>query len=110
RAHLLPGDEYLARGRRVEPAEQVQQRALARARRTDDRDGLARADLEIQPVEHMRPQRPFRIGLAQPVRLQHHLARLPAPGSLLPSVTHTSTPPPVPSAPRARPGKSWPRT
>ena len=41
RAHLLAGDVDLARGRRVEAAEQVQQRALAGAGRAEDRDGLA---------------------------------------------------------------------
>ena len=45
-------DEHLAGGRRVEPAEQVQQRALARARRADDRDALAARNVEIDAQQH----------------------------------------------------------
>ena len=36
----------------IQPAQQVQERALADARRADDRDHLARVDLQIEIAEH----------------------------------------------------------
>ena len=66
---LLAGDEDLARGRRVEAAEQVQQRALAGAGRAEDRDGLA-----LAPPTSRRPSNtcvrslPSRVGLAPGLR------------------------------------------
>mgnify|MGYP003694099335 CR=1 FL=1 len=43
RRSAAPSTRDLARGRRVEAAQQMQQRALARARSADDRDPLAAA-------------------------------------------------------------------
>ena len=42
-----------ARGRRLEAAEQMQQRALARARRADDGERLAAPDLEVDALQHV---------------------------------------------------------
>src|SRR5690606_20198628 len=41
------------RGRAVEAAEQVHQRRLAAARRTHDRDVLARVDLQVDPAQRV---------------------------------------------------------
>ena len=41
---VLPGDQHLARGRRLEQARDVQERRLARARLADQRHDLARVD------------------------------------------------------------------
>ena len=55
--HALPADLDRPAVRAIEPAEQVQQRRLARARAPEHRDDLARGDLEIRAVEHA-PRRP----------------------------------------------------
>ena len=47
----VAGDRHLARVRHVQPAKQVKQRALALARRADDRDQLARVDGEVDAVD-----------------------------------------------------------
>ncbi len=47
----------------VEPAHHVQQRALADARRADDREHLALLDLEIEAAQHVDPRRRRRIRL-----------------------------------------------
>ncbi len=49
------GDGDRAARRPVEPGDQVQQRRLAAARRSHDRDGFARPDLEADPVERRTP-------------------------------------------------------
>ena len=48
---VVPGDADGARGGAVERADQVEQRALARARGSDDGDHLTRLDLDADPVE-----------------------------------------------------------
>ena len=45
-------DRHPALVRRIQPQDQIQQRALARAARTDDGDGLADIELEREIVEH----------------------------------------------------------
>jgi hypothetical protein len=65
--------EHLPRGRRVEAAEQMQQRRLARARATHDGDALAATDLEIDTLQHRHRLRAL-IGLPQPVAGDHRLA------------------------------------
>ena len=47
-----PVDQYTAGGWSVERAEQMQQRALPRTTRADDRNHLAPDDLQIDRVEH----------------------------------------------------------
>ena len=49
----LAADHELAARRLVERAEQVQQRALARSARADDRDHLTARDAEIDAVENV---------------------------------------------------------
>jgi hypothetical protein len=58
-------DRHLARARRVEPAEEVQQRALARARRADDRDALARRHVQVDAEQHRHVLRAAAVGLLQ---------------------------------------------
>src|SRR6267143_5858470 len=45
-------DQHRARARRVEPAQKMQQRRLARAGAPHDRDPLARIDVEVDAEEH----------------------------------------------------------
>ena len=47
----MAGDDRAARRRHVEPAEDVQERALARAGGTDQRDELARLDEQVEALE-----------------------------------------------------------
>ena len=47
-------DQDAARGRVVEAQQQLERRALARARGPDERDGLARAHREVEVVERLR--------------------------------------------------------
>jgi len=65
-----PGERLLhqrdaAGRRRIQPAQQVQQRALARARSTDDGHGLARAHREVHALEHGHVQPAFGEALGQ---------------------------------------------
>jgi hypothetical protein len=60
---------------RIQPAQQVQQRALARARGADNGQRLARAHRQIDALQHAHVQRPFGKALGQPRGLQHDLAR-----------------------------------
>ena len=74
-------DRDVARGRIVEAADEVQQRALARARRADDRHALAVAHVEVDAVQHDDVLRTRRVGLLQATaRNDWH-------------VTHIATPP-----------------
>jgi hypothetical protein len=50
---------------RVEPAEQMQQRALARARTADDGQGLAGPDVEVNTLQHGHVEPTFMEALAQ---------------------------------------------
>ena len=60
-----------AGGRRVEPAHQVQQRALARARGADDGQRLAGAHVEVDAVQHGQVDAAFVEALGQAAGLQH---------------------------------------
>ena len=51
RAEVLAFEAHGPLARAVERAEQLEQRRLARAARADERDELARADVEVDPVE-----------------------------------------------------------
>src|SRR6185436_12788241 len=64
RAERLALDHDAARGRRIEAAEQVEQRRLARARTPDDGDALARPHLETYALQH-RHRRGTLVGLLQ---------------------------------------------
>jgi hypothetical protein len=72
-----------ARRRPVERAEQMQQRALSRAARADDRDHLAPGDLQIDGVEHDDLAAVATdVRLRQRLGLQHaHLAPSPPPAA-----------------------------
>jgi hypothetical protein len=50
----LARDQDLARGRPIEQAHDVEQRALARARRADERAELAARDQQVHAVQHAR--------------------------------------------------------
>ena len=76
-------DPHLARGRRVEPAEKVQQRALARAGRADDRDPLSGADGEIDALQHRHFERPAAVRLGESAAFDDGA-----------SVIHSAAPPP----------------
>ena len=74
-----PVEPDRARVGRVEQAEDVQQRALARPARPDDRDELAVLDLEVDPAEHRDLVLPLAVALRQPDRREvaRHRPRLP---------------------------------
>jgi hypothetical protein len=56
------------------PAEDVQQRALAHARRADHRDHLALGDGQVEIVQHVQPAARGRVGLCQTSHLdQRHV-------------------------------------
>src|SRR4029450_1472367 len=46
-------DDNVAAGNLLEPGHHAQQRALAAARRADEHDELAGADLEVDAVDHL---------------------------------------------------------
>jgi len=52
-AQTLAAHQHLATGRRIEPAEQMQQSALAAARGTDDGHLLTRIDIQIHASQHL---------------------------------------------------------
>ena len=60
-----PVEMHFAGGRGVERAQQVQERALARAALADDRQELAAADFEIDAGQHGNLDRPLAIVLLQ---------------------------------------------
>jgi hypothetical protein len=79
-ADLAPVESQPPLARRVEGAEQVEQRALAAARGTDDRDQLARLDPHRDPVQHLDCPGAERIALADSVELQDRTVAPPVVG------------------------------
>ena len=67
----LAAEADLTRGRRLERAEEVEHRALARARGAHDRDDLALADLERSAVERPDGSRALAVDLGQILRREH---------------------------------------
>jgi hypothetical protein len=61
--HPAPGRGHLPAGRRVQPGHQVQQRALAAARRADQADELAVTDGQRDPVQCLHGTAAGAIGL-----------------------------------------------
>src|SRR5262245_19509162 len=57
--------------RLVEGAHQVQQRALARARRADNREELAIAHLELDALQHLHLDGVLAVGLLQSLNGEH---------------------------------------
>src|SRR6185369_4460228 len=53
RREVAAAEEDTPAGRRLEPAEQVQQRALARPRRADDGEGLAAPHRQVDALQHV---------------------------------------------------------
>src|SRR5574340_134283 len=62
-----------AAGRRVEPTQQMEQGALARARGADDRKRLAGMDFKINAAEHRHIGPALAENLAEPTAAQHDL-------------------------------------
>ena len=71
---IAAGDVDAARGRRRQPAQDVKQRRLAGARRPDDRDELARLNVQIHAAQRMHIHFADTIGLAQPANGDDRLA------------------------------------
>ncbi len=67
-------DRDAARRRRVEPAEQVQQRALAGTRRADDRDRLGRLNRERHAAQHVHGGVAAAERLREPLACEHRRA------------------------------------
>jgi hypothetical protein len=63
------GDARLARAREVQPRDDAQQRALAAARRPDDREELAGADRQVDRVERVRLAPGAPVGLRDAAQL-----------------------------------------
>ena len=86
RVHPLSAQADLAGRRGIEPAEQVQQRALARTGTADDSDTLAGTHLEVDAAQHghLAQRRALAIDLRQPAAFEHHRPR----------VTHSAAPVP----------------
>ena len=76
-----PGNAHDPAAWPVERPDQMQQRRLARARRTDDGEQLAGADAEADPIER-RDRRLGRINLAHAVQLEHRRPASVPPGTL----------------------------
>ena len=62
---------HLAAGRRVQPGEQAQQRALTRARGAHDGDKLSRRHLEVDPFQDLHRTCPIADRLAKIPNLDH---------------------------------------
>ena len=69
--HLLPHQLHRARGRRVQPAQQVTQRALARTRGADDGERLAGMHLEVHAAQHLHVQPALAEALGEPLAGEH---------------------------------------
>jgi hypothetical protein len=93
RGHRAAENLHLAAGGRIQSAEQVEQRALARARRADDRDHLARRDGHVHAQQHPHRHAGVAVRLLQPAAGEDRLAR----GRL----THSAALPPVAPATHA---------
>ncbi len=87
--HRLAFDLDLARARRVEPAEDVQQRALAGAGRADDRERLAARTAKLTSLQHFGAQVAFLIGLGDLVGAQDDIVALMGRPSFLTCATHS---------------------
>src|SRR5690606_12796575 len=94
----LAGQPDAAPARRVQPSQQVQQRALARTGTADDGHALAGQQLELHIAEHLHRLWAFLVALAQVATTQDRL------------VTHNAKPPQAGCAPHARPDKEWPES
>ena len=70
--HLRPLQAHGARRGCIQPAQQVQQRALARTRGTDDGQRLACADLQVYAVQHSHIQPAFGETLGQALGFKHY--------------------------------------
>ena len=66
---------HFAGSRRVEAAEQMQERALAGTGRADDGDALALDHCQVDAEQHRDLERPAAIGLLQSPAFQHGLVR-----------------------------------
>ena len=66
----------LATGWRIESAQQMQKRALARSRRADDRDPFAGQDGEVDAKQHRNIERPPTIRLGERMALEHRRGSL----------------------------------
>src|SRR5207302_9628336 len=67
-----PVHHHAARGRRVEPADEVQQCGLARARRSHEGHEVAAGNVEIHAVQHLDRLAPAAIALGDPANLDEH--------------------------------------
>ncbi|MNM27476.1 hypothetical protein D3C81_379690 [compost metagenome] len=101
RGHALTGDIDLARGGRIQPAQQVQQRALAGTGGADDRNRLACGHRQVQAIEHRGLHAPLSVGLAQRFGTDHFIAAIE-------DLIHSAGPPPAGCVLPARRDTEWP--
>src|SRR6185503_20893799 len=74
RGDLVAGHADGARARHVEPAQQVQERRLARAARAHEGDELARAHVQVEPLEHVDLLAPAHVALVEPAHADERAA------------------------------------
>ena len=104
RAELVQGlahEADAAGGGCIQPAQQVQQGGLARTRGADNRQCLARLNLQIHSLQHGHIQLAFGKALGQAACLQHALAHH--------NIIHNAVPPQGSRGWHASWGKSWPQ-
>ena len=94
--------QHLASRGGLEAAHQVQQRALARSGGTDDRDGFAGQDGQVDALQHLDIERALVEAFVQADGADHRLAANA-------SLTHSAGPRPAARGWRASSGRSWPR-
>ncbi|MNT65500.1 hypothetical protein D3C72_2034890 [compost metagenome] len=95
----------LAGAGRVEQADDVEQGALARAGRADQRRQFAAHQTQVERMQHLQLQRRAGVvGLAQALQTKHFLAIGEAMGQL----RHNGSPPPDRDGPRAAPAPRRP--
>ena len=105
--HLLPGHIDLPRGGGIQAAQQMQQRALSRARRADNGHGLARLHRQVQPVEYRRLHLSFGVGLGQLLGAHDFARGASAAAFQCPGLIHSAMPPRGRYARRAMPDTGW---
>ena len=84
RREVAPHQGHAAAGRRLEAAEQVQQRALARPRRADDGQRLAGVHVQVDAAQHVHVEAAVVEALVERAALQHEV-----PGGCVAWFTHS---------------------
>src|SRR5262245_1803454 len=98
---LHPFDRNRARVRICEPAQDVQQRALARAGTPENRDAVAARDFEVDTAQHRQRLRPEMKRLDHVATLERSRSK-----RAMNTVLHGAAPRPARASPRVQPDRS----